>query len=98
MKNSKFKIGQEVIFNSGINAPELTKVISFKWGEASKMWLYQLESRKGVFFSEKSLSKIEQPKAILKNEDVYSMQKIERIIEDEENQFFNRHNIEGYGI
>jgi len=34
----------------------------------------------------------------MKNEDVYSMQKIERIIEDEENQFFNRYNIEGYGI
>lgn len=34
----------------------------------------------------------------LKNEDAYSMQKIEHIIEDEENQFFNRHNIEGYGI
>ena len=97
MKN-QFQIGETVSFYCGLNAPEITKVLTFKWGEASKMWLYQLENRKGVFFSEKSLSKIEQPKAKLKNEDIYSMQKIDRIIEDEENQYFNRHNIEGYGI
>ncbi len=96
MKNAKFKIGQEVIFNSGINAPELTKVISFKYSELSKIWLYKLERSPGVFFSEKTLSEVSKPKP--KNEDVYSMQKIERIIEDEENQFFNRHNIENYGI
>lgn len=34
----------------------------------------------------------------LKNEDVNALQKIERMTEDDENQFFNRYNIEGYGI
>lgn len=86
MKNL-FEIGETVYFYCGLNAPEITKVLSLKFGEASKMWLYQLESRKGVFFSEKSLSKVEQPK--LKNEDVYSMQKIERMTQDEDNYYFD---------
>lgn len=88
MKNL-FEIGETVSFYCGLNAPEITKVLTLKWGEASKMWLYQLECRKGVFFSEKSLSKVEQPLAKLKNEDVYSMQKIERITEDEDNYYFD---------
>jgi hypothetical protein len=89
MKNL-FEINETVSFFCGLNAPVITKVLDLKWGEASKMWLYKLEHKPGVFFSEKSLSKVEQPKAKLKNEDVYSMQKIERIIEDEENEFYNR--------
>ena len=88
MKNL-FEINETVSFFCGLNAPVITKVLDLKWGEASKMWLYKLEHKPGVFFSEKSLSKVEQPKAKLKNEDVYSMQKIERIIEDENNYYFD---------
>jgi hypothetical protein len=82
MKN-KFKIGETVSFYSGLNAPELTKILGFKWGEASKCWLYKLERSPGVFFDEKSLSKIKQPKTQLKNEDVYSLQRIERMQDEE---------------
>ena len=95
MKNL-FEINETVSFFCGLNAPVITKILDLKWGEASKMWLYQLECRKGVFFSEKSLSKVEQPKAKLKNEDVYSMQKIERIRDDEDQMLYNRNRMLGY--
>ena len=95
MKNL-FEINETVSFYCGLNAPVITKVLDLKWGEASKMWLYKLEHKPGVFFSEKSLSKIEQPKAKLKNEDVYSMQKIERIVEDENQMLYDRNRMLGY--
>lgn len=88
MKNL-FEINETVSFFCGLNAPVITKVLDLKWSDTSKMWLYKLENKPGVFFSEKSLSKVEQPKAQLKNEDRYSMQNIERMRDDEENQFYN---------
>ena len=95
MKNL-FEINETVSFFCGLNAPVITKVLDLKWGEASKMWLYKLEHKPGVFFSEKSLSKVEHPKAKLKNEDVYSMQKIERMRDDEDQMLYDRNRMLGY--
>ena len=57
MKNL-FQVGQTVIFKSPINAAITTKVIDLKYSELSKTYLYKLECRKGVFFSEACLSKV----------------------------------------
>ena len=89
MKNL-FEIGQAVIFTSGGNAPITTQVLGFKYSENSKMYLYRLEARPGVFFSESCLSQVP-PKAKLKNEDIYSMERIDRMLEEEHQMLMDRH-------
>jgi len=82
-----FQVGQTVIFKSPINAAITTKVIDLKYSELSKTYLYQLECRKGVFFSEACLLKAP---STLKNEDRYSLEKIDRIIDEENQMFYDR--------
>jgi hypothetical protein len=87
MKNL-FEIGQSVIFSSGGNAPITTQVLGFKYSETSKIYLYRLEARPGVFFSESCLSQVP---AKLKNEDIYSMDRIDRMLEEEHQMLMDRH-------
>jgi hypothetical protein len=86
MKNL-FQVGQTVIFKSPINAAITTKVIDLKYSELSKTYLYKLEARPGVFFSESCLSQVP---STLKNEDRYSLEKIDRIIDEENQMFYDR--------
>jgi hypothetical protein len=82
-----FKVGQTVIFKSPINAAITTKVIDLKYSELSKTYLYTLECRKGVFCSVSCILKVP---STLKNEDRYSLEKIDRIIDEENQMFYDR--------
>ena len=54
---SDFNEGDTVIFNTGVNAPEVTKIIQVKLTDSYK-FLYRLESRPSVFFSADCLTAI----------------------------------------
>jgi len=54
---SEFNEGDTVIFNTGANAPEVTKIIEVKLTDYHK-FLYRLEIRPSVFFSAHCLTAI----------------------------------------
>lgn len=78
-----FEIGQTVIFTAPLDGELITtKILSFKYSELEKAYLYRIECRPNTFWPEHIL-KNAAPR--LKNEDIYSLEKIDRIL-DEENQ------------
>jgi hypothetical protein len=87
MKNL-FEIGQPVIFTAPLDGELITtKILSFFYSELEKTYLYRIECRHNTFWPEYTLQNIE---TRLKNEDRYSLEKIDRILDEETQMSIDR--------
>jgi len=85
---NRFEIGQTVIFTAPLDGELITtKILSFKYSDFSKTYLYRIECRPNTYWPENLLQGIE-PR--LKNEDRYSLEKIDRILDEESQMSIDR--------